>query len=577
MKKIKYMMFLLVFLILSCTQSSKNDQNENQAAYKALPTSTEFDLVILNGRVMDPETEFDGIRNVGIKDGIIALITEETISGKETIDAKGLVVAPGFIDTHSHATDPFGQRISVADGVTTAMDLEHGALHLAEWYDQKGKEGQLLNYGASAMMIGARMLVHDPEVVLEGPQDIPSMLSKVNEAAKDGTAGWSVSRSNVEQINEVMKIMDEDLRAGALGIGVGSAYMAKGLNTYEQFEAQRTAGRYGRFTGAHTRFHASTTNPEAQLGVDEILANALLLKAPLLVCHDNDYGWWENQEKLQIAREQGFNVWGEYYPFAAGQTAIGADFLQPALWEVAGGNKYEETLYDPVMDKFYTKQEYLDMVAKEPARVIVVYIPRRIPWIPMWIKTPGMTVASDGMPAFDSNGNLWPADTDPSKFQGHPRLAASYSTVLQLARQENVPLMFTLAQLSYNSAMYLGKTGLKDMHVRGRVQVGMVADLTLFDAEKVAPRATYKVGENGLPPVGIPYVVVNGKIVVKNSVVQDVKAGQPIRFPVEDKGRFEEVTINGWLGEHTINVPPSADVDITCNPVLESTEEHKHE
>ncbi|NJO03930.1 MAG: aminoacylase, partial [Bacteroidia bacterium] len=101
--------------------------------------------------------------------------------------------------------------------------------------------------------------------------------------------------------------------------------------------------------------------------------------------------------------------------------------------------------------------------------------------------------------------------------------------------------------------------------------------LTIFDAEKVAPRATYKVGENGLPPVGIPYVVVNGKIVVKNSVVEDIKAGQPIRFPVEEKGRFEEVTVNGWLGKHTINVSPGQNIDMTCNPVLESAEEHKHE
>ena len=62
------------------------------------PTS-DFDVVILNGRVMDPETDFDGVRNVGIKDGMIFSITEEVISGTEVIDASGLVVAPGFIDT----------------------------------------------------------------------------------------------------------------------------------------------------------------------------------------------------------------------------------------------------------------------------------------------------------------------------------------------------------------------------------------------------------------------------------------------------------------------------------------------
>jgi hypothetical protein len=376
-------------------------------------------------------------------------------------------------------------------------------------------------------------------------------------------------------MNQVMKLLDEDLRAGALGIGVGSAYMARGLKSYEQFEAQRTAARYGRLVSVHTRFHMSATTPtEGQLGVSEILANAMVLRAPLLVCHDNDYGWWENQEKLQMARAQGFNVWGEYYPFTAGSTAIGADFLRPELWEQANGYKYEDTMYDPALDKFYSKQEYLDMVAKEPGRLVIVYIPKRTAWLPMWLKTPGMTVASDGMPGFDGNGNLLPADTDVRKYQGHPRVAATYSTTLKLAREANVPLMFTLAQLSYTSAKHLGDTGLKAMQERGRVQVGKIADLTIFDPEKVAPRATYKVGENALPPTGIPYVVVNGKIVVKNSVVQHVNTGQPIRFPVEDKGRFEPVTVNGWMGQHTINVPADPSLDTTNAPkALEQTKE----
>lgn len=527
----------------------------------------DYDLVISNGRVMDPETQYDGVANVGIKDGRIAAITQDRISGNETINAMGLVVAPGFIDTHFHATDPLGRRIGAADGITTAMDLEHGAISVSEWYDEKAKAGQLINYGTSAIMIGARMKVHDPEVKIDGPYDIPTMLAKITEAAQDGTPGWAVSRSNVDQMNQVMAILDEDLRAGALGIGVGSAYMARGLTTYEQFEAQRTAARYGRVTSVHTRFHISTETPtEAQIGVSEILANAMVLRAPLLVCHDNDYGWWENQEKLQMARAQGFNVWGEYYPFTRGSTAIGADWLRPELWEQTYGHNYEETMYDPALDKWYTKQEYLDTVAREPGRLVVINLTQRVPWLPMWLRTPGMTVASDGMPGFDSNGNLLPADTDLKKYTGHPRVAATYSTTLKLGRETGVPLMFTLAQLSYNSAKYLGDTGLKAMQERGRVQVGKIADLTIFDAEKVTPGATYKAGENALPPKGIPYVVVGGKIVVKDSLVQNVNAGQPIRFPLEDKGRFEPVSVNGWYGEHTINVPAFPTIDTTVEP-----------
>lgn len=562
----------------------RNEFTQQLAALVVLATSllvsaggfaADYDLVINGGRVMDPETGYDSVANVGIRAGRIETITSEAISGVETVDATGLVVAPGFIDTHYHATDPFGQKLGLADGITTAMDLEHGILHAGEWYDRKAKDGALMNYGGAVASIGARMMVHDPEVNLDGPQDIPLLLPKLTESAKDGTMGWSVTRSDIDHMNQVMKILDENLRQGALGVGVGSAYMARGLTSYEQFEMQRIAARYGRFTAVHSRLHLSSETPtEAPIGLDEILVNAMLLKAPLLLCHDNDYGWWENQEKLQMARAQGYNVWGEYYPFTAGSSGYGADYLRPEVWEKTYGYKYEETLYDPLLDKFVTKDEYLDFVAKEPGRQVIVYFPKRAEWLPYWLKTPGMTVASDGMPGASSDGGLLPYDTEPSQYKGHPRVASTYSTTLKLAREANVPLMFTLTQLSYTSAKHLGDTGLKAMQERGRVQVGKVADLTIFDPVNVAPRATYKSSENGLPPVGIPYVVIGGKLAVKDSVIQDIRAGQPIRFPVEDKGRFEPVTVNGWMGEHTINVPALPPHDITDAPApLEKAEQ----
>jgi len=76
-----------------------------------------------------------------VKDGRIAAITRVKIDGKEVIDAKGLVVAPGFIDTHFHALDPFATKLALRDGVTTGMDLQTGSLHVAAWYDKRAKEG----------------------------------------------------------------------------------------------------------------------------------------------------------------------------------------------------------------------------------------------------------------------------------------------------------------------------------------------------------------------------------------------------------------------------------------------------
>lgn len=69
------------------------------------------DLVILGGRVMDPETGLDGVRHVGIRNGEIVRLTERAILGRDTIDASGLVVAPGFIDLHAHGQDSVSNRL----------------------------------------------------------------------------------------------------------------------------------------------------------------------------------------------------------------------------------------------------------------------------------------------------------------------------------------------------------------------------------------------------------------------------------------------------------------------------------
>jgi len=526
--------------------------------------AADYDLVINGGRVMDPETMYDDIANVGIKDGRIVVITKDKITGKQVINAKGLVVAPGFIDTHFHSVDPFATKMVVADGVTTGMDLEAGATMVGEWYAQKEKSGWQVNFGTTANMNATRMIVHDPEVKFDEPVDAANVGKYIDAAARDGVPGWSVTRSNIEQMNRIMQLLDEDLRQGAVGIGVGAAYIQRGMTSYEQFEAQRTAARYGRLTSVHTRYHLSTQTPtEAPIALDEVLANAMVLRAPLLLAHDNDYGWWENEEKLQLARKQGFNVWGEYYPFAAGSTLIGADFLRPELWEKVNGYKYEETVYDPGADKFLTKDEYLKTVKERPGYFVVVHLPPRKKWLKYWLTIPDMVVASDAMQGVDKEGKLLPWDADVTRYAGHPRTASSYSTTLQLGRENGVPLMFTLAQLSYWNAKHLGDTGLEAMKQRGRVQVGRIADLTLFNPKTVKANATYKAGENGLPPTGIPYVIVNGTIVVKEGKVLPVKPGQPIRFPVEAKGRFQPLTVNKWLGEHTINVPDMHGADDT--------------
>ncbi|UCH74488.1 MAG: hypothetical protein JSU82_01105, partial [Rhodospirillales bacterium] len=118
------------------------------------------DLAILNGRVMDPETNFDAVRNVCVKGGRIAAITENAITGKDEIDVSDHVVAPGFINTHSHSFAPFEQRLMAHDGTTTLLDIEVGVSNVPIFYE-KYAGNSLLNYGVGVSHEEVRRVVLD--------------------------------------------------------------------------------------------------------------------------------------------------------------------------------------------------------------------------------------------------------------------------------------------------------------------------------------------------------------------------------------------------------------------------------
>ncbi|UCH17420.1 MAG: amidohydrolase family protein [Burkholderiales bacterium] len=507
--------------------------------------AADYDLVINGGRVMDPETMFDDVANIGVKDGRIAVITKNAISGKEQIDARGLVVAPGFIDTHLHWTRPIGYKLALRDGVTTAMDVEAGVYgpRVDDWYKMHAGRSQV-NYGTASGHEFARTKV----AANIADSDLLDAPFSVVKGRGSGTA-WSDEVMNLEQGNRMLSLIDEGLRQGAIAVASTVGYMP-GATAREMFEVQRVGANYGRPTSVHLRYTPGTVTTEAN-GAQEILANAAALGAPALINHFNNPGWELVQELLARMRTRGHNVWGEIYPYAAGQTTINASFARPENWVDKLGNKYEETMQDPVTQEFYTLEKYKKVLAEAPTTQIVLY---KMPpdSIADWCRLPGVTYASDGMfvpggwddpPGWDT-----PYDKVPNT---HPRLTGTHGTCLRIARDKGIPLMQIIAASSYNAAKYLGATGLKAMQERGRLQQGMVADITILDPKTVRDNSTYAQGT--LPTTGIPYVLVNGTIVVKDSVVlKDVNPGQPIRFPVEAKGRFEPLSREGWANRNLV-------------------------
>jgi len=494
----------------------------------------DYDLVINGGRVMDPETHFDDVRNVGVKDGKIAVITTEKITGKETIDANGLVASPGFIDTHWHYTRPWSNKLALRDGRTTVLDLElgtHGP-YIDQWYKERKGNAQV-NYGQTVAHEFARAEVLDG---FKGAEDVPSALK-----SRGGGTGWSSKHPSLEEGNRILELLDEGLQAGGLGIGSTVGYMRAGVSAREFFEIHRLAGLYGRQLGAHFRYTPGTEVTESN-GIQELLANAAALGAPALACHFNNPGYNLVHELLGRMRERGLNVWGEVYPYAAGSTALNAVFLEPEMWVETLGHKYEETVQDVATGEWYTQKSREEMIKKEPTRVVLVFkMPKSA--IVEWLRLPGATIITDGMPLVPDDGLTW--DTPYEKLPNtHPRAAGSFAKALRLARENNIPLMQVVAMCSYNSARPLGTTGLKAMQERGRMQQGMVADITLFDPQTVTDNATYAKGT--IPSTGIPYVIVNGTIVVKNSkVLKGVNPGQPIRFE-RMESRFQPLTVEKW-------------------------------
>jgi N-acyl-D-glutamate deacylase len=453
----------------------------------------DYDLVISNGRVIDPETKYDDIANVGIKDGRIVTISKKALKGAETVDATGKIVAPGFIDTHFHFQMPVGYSLGLRDGLTSSMDFEMGCAgsYMAQWYDDRAGVTQA-NYGCAVSHEFARAMFidgSDGDYLRDGP------VAALTTRAK---TGWSATRPTLEQGNAILEEIDKGLQAGAPGIGSTVGYMREGVSSREMFEVQKVGARYGRPTGAHTRYTLGTDTTENN-GAQELIANAVSLGAPAIVLHFNNDGWRLAHEMIIGLQEKGHNIWGEVYPYAAGSTTINASFLAPESWIDVFGRRYEDTMLDPVTGEYYTLETYKATVASEPTRPIVIFKQPKENEA-KWLTLKGVTMASDAVAATPYDA---PWDYPMEKLGGtHPRTAGARGATIRLGRENNIPMMQLMSIMSYTAAKHLGDTGLKFMQERGRIQKGMVADIVVFDPETFTDNSTYEKG--AIPSTGMP-------------------------------------------------------------------------
>ena len=456
---------------------------------------SEFDLVLANGRVMDPESNLDAVRYVGIREGKIAAISTRPLSGRTVIDVKGLVIAPGFIDLHSHGQDDENYRYKARDGVTTALEMEVGVSPVAAWYS--GREGKaLINFGATVGHIPAKMAVM---------KDTGEFLPRDNAINRVAT---------LEEVRQVSDLISTGLDEGALGIGFGINYVPTTTRA-EIFDLFALSAKRGVANYVHMR-NAGAIEPGSAIGsLQEVLADAAGTGASLHVVHITSMCLRQTPICLSMiegAARRGLDVTTEAYPYTATQTNLESAIYDDG-WQEKFGITFKDLQWVATGERLTA--ESFARYRKQGGSVIGHAIPEDISRLA--VADPRVMVASDGLIA---------------NSKGHPRGAGTFARVLgfYVREQKALSLMDAIRKMSLLPAQRLEKA-VPSMLSKGRIKVGADADLTIFDAATVIDRATFD--QPALYSEGIRHVLVGGVFVVRDEkIVEGAKPGKPVRRPI---------------------------------------------
>jgi N-acyl-D-aspartate/D-glutamate deacylase len=451
--------------------------------------SAPFDLVIRAGRVLDPEAGLDQVMNVAVADGHIARISAEPLAGTRTVDAHGLVVAPGFIDLHQHGQDEASGVLKAFDGVTSALEMEIGSPDVKAFLTRKTGHS-IINFGTSASHSAARAAALGQPL---GPTDlIPASGHASNDPATP------------EQLRQMQSWLEGQLDAGAVGIGMGIQYVP-GATREEVIHIFRVAASRHVPVFTHVR-SAGRKEPGSSIeSVEEVIGAAAVTGAALQIVHVNSSCMTDAPECLQLvagARARGLDVTTEAYPYLAGMTAINSALFDPG-WQEKFGVSYDAVMLPNTAERL-TKARFDELHAAPKSQEVIIFLNRQ-DVVDAVIANPLASIASDGE-------------------LGHPRNAGTYCQILAryVRNLRTVSLMDAIRKMSLMPAQRLGARR------KGRIQEGADADIVVFDPATVTDRATYE--HPNEHSTGMRYVLVNGVPVIdKGAVVQGALPGTAIR------------------------------------------------
>jgi len=470
-----------------------------------------YDLVLQGGRVIDPETDLDALRDVGIRGDAIIRISSKPLTGAHTIDATGLVVSPGFIDLNQHEHDAASYRLEALDGVTTALELEAGVPDVGRFLElRRGKTP--INFGASASHEAARVLAFGERLGDSpfGPAAAipnPSIGPTTNDAASP------------ERLQRILDILRAQIEAGGLGIGISLEY-TPGATRHEIIEVFRLAAEYKQLIIVHVRSAGRLEPGSAIEAINEVIGAAAVTGAAVHINHINSNCLGDSPECLRMiegARARGLDVTTEAYPYGVAMTFITGAYFAPG-WRERRNIDYGD-LELPGTGERLTRERFETLHAGSTPRLVLIHVnPDAV--VDAVITNPLVMIASDGI-------------------KGHPRLAGTCARILAryVRSQGTLSLLEAVRKLSLMPAQRL-EAARQAARRKGRLQEGADADIVVFDPERIEDLATYS--NAAKPSEGVRYLIVAGTVVVNDGLfVEGANPGRALRGDAGPKARMQ--------------------------------------
>ena len=389
-------------------------------------------LTISGGRVVDPASGTDAVADVAVLDGKIAAIGTELGDAERTIDATGLVVAPGFIDLHAHGQSIPADRMQAFDGVTTTLDLEAGVLPVASWYRRQAAQGRVLNYGASTNWAFARI------GAMTGSNE---NLRWRHSAVPCGTvAGWRTWPAT-PRWRGILDRLTQGLNEGGIGIGILNAY-APGAGVQELTAVCQLAAAHAVPTFTHIAYMSRTDPESAAEAYIRLIGYAGATGAHMHICHFNSSSKTDVERCAVLvakAQAQGLPITLEAYPYGTGSTVLAAAFFSDPEFEARNGTGYDSVQRVTDGRRFRDREELLAAQVEEPSTLVLWHIldlennAHHRDLLDLSVLYPGGAIASDAMPWSLSDGTVYTGDAWPlpQDATSHPRSAGCFTRFIR--------------------------------------------------------------------------------------------------------------------------------------------------